>query len=499
VSEFILAVDQGTTNTKAAILDEHARIVAISDSFPVTPVRAGPGLVEYEPADLLQSVIGAVHSVVERSGVCTRSIRGVGFANQGETVIAFDRATGTPVHRAISWMDRRNGELAEELQEQRASIVRTTWLFPHTYFSALKMRWLLDNRPGIRQSAESGSVCLGTSDVWLLNRIVSGGPVVTDVATASRTMLMDLGTLQWADALTTLLDIPAASLPRIVANDATVGFLTEDICGEPVPVCGLCVDQQAALFGQQCFGNGDTKITYGTGCFVLTNTGDDHRMRAEGLLTSVGWQVGGDVRYVLDGGIHNAGSLVTWLVDGAGLVSSVAEVDAALATGRDAEVYFIPALLGLAAPHWVPDATGAWLGLTAQTTRDHLLAAALEAVAFRVREVVDAVREAGCDPRRIRADGGLTRGGALMQVQADLLGIPLDVFGEYEATVYGAGLMAGIGCGQWHPGALPRAAVATRQFLPDPRQSGRASERYQRWRSLLNRHNEVMGYGSLRS
>jgi glycerol kinase len=498
MSEFILAVDQGTTNTTAAILDAHARIVTLSDSFPLTAQRMGPEMIEYEPDELLASVRQAVRSVLKKSGIPARSIRGMGLANQGETVIAFDRATGAPVHRAISWMDRRNADLAKSLQDQRSRIVDSTGLFPHTYFSALKMRWLLDSVPGLRKRAETGLVCLATSDVWLLNRLIAEQPVATDPATASRTMLMNLKTLGWDNDLADLLEIPVVALPEIVQNDATLGHLHEDVCGAPVPVCGVCVDQQAALFGQNCFSRGDTKITYGTGCFVLTNVGDDHALRAGGLLTSVGWQIAGKPEYVLDGGIHNAGNLVEWLVHGAGLARSVSEIDAALGSASDrGGVFFIPALLGLAAPHWAPGATAAWLGLTTDTTREHLLASALEAVAFRVREVVDAVRSAGCVPGRVRADGGLTRSAELMQMQADLLGIPIDIFDQHEATAYGVGLMAGIGCGLWQPDDLPVAAVGTRQVVPDPDGGGRCEARYERWRALLQHHKEVTGYGSI--
>lgn len=489
-----MSVDQGTTNTKALLIDESARIVAVSESMPIRPSFPRPGWVEYDPREMLDSVYRSIASLLSRAEIDPRDIRSVGFANQGETVIAFDTVTGDPIYPAISWQDNRNAKLATELRKgaEGERISQVTGLFANPYFSALKMRWILDNVPSAKTLLATGRLCLGTSDVWLLNRLTSNSSLATDISTASRTLLLDITALEWDEHMADLFGIPLEALPDICENHAMVGSLDLDSCDLHAPIGGVCVDQQAALFGEGCTTTGDAKITYGTGCFLLANIGAQATMRAPGILTSVGWSFGKGAAYVLDGGIYNAGSVMRWIVEDLKLASSFAEMDEivrdaeAASEGVD-EVYFVPALYGLASPYWKSEATGSWHGLTGATRRVDLIRSAVEAVAYRVRQIVEAVERAGVDLTTIKVDGGPSSSEVFMQLQADVLGKTLEVFGGVEATAYGAGLLSGVSSGLWDVEDIPRHDAPTRRFSPGRVQSQKYEERYGRWKEYMNR------------
>lgn len=486
----MLGVDQGSSGTVAVVLDAHAAERAVSRSFSVPARFPGRGLVEHDPRDLLSSVESALADAVRAAGIRPRDIRGCGLANQGETVIGFDGETGEPVYPAISWQDRRGGEYLEPLRERGAACDarRLTGLLPETYFPAPKMRWLLEHAPEARRLAGRDRLCLATSDAWLLHRLLENRPLLTDVSTASRTLLFDIGTLDWHGPLLEAFGVPRSALPRIAASTDPAGSLRTGILGAPVPVAGLCVDQQASLFGHGCLAPGAVKITYGTGCFVLANLGADPALRPEGLLASVGWKLGGTACYVADGGIYAAGSLARWLVEEIGLAPSVEALSALAASVPDAGgVFFVPALAGLAAPWWRSGVRGSWHGLTFSATRAHLARAALEAVAFRVRDVFDALAAAGVETGEVRVDGGMSGNRFLMRFQADLLGRPLRVLRRREATARGAAVLAGIAAGLWGPeAALPDLDRDYGTILPDP-SNVRAGEDYLLWRDLVRR------------
>ncbi len=505
---YVIGIDQGTTNTKAVLIDQDARIVSVSDSFTVRPIRPGTDCVEFDPDEILSGVYSAIRSVISRAGVSSNQIISVGLANQGETVIAFDCGTGRPLYNAISWQDCRGIETAHELLPYADFLVERTGLINDPYFSAYKMRWILENVEEARNALDRGTLVLATSDVWLLNRLLREHPIVTDVSTASRTLLFNISTLSWDEELCRLFRIPMNCLPDVVANDQAVGFFEDEVCGTAVELAGLCVDQQAALFGEECVVSGTAKITYGTGCFVLVNAGSDSRIRAPGLLTSVGWSVGrtgvngnsqsdGGAVYVLDGGIFNAGSIFRWMIDDLGLAEGEAEIDDAIASRANElnvnGLYFLPGLNGLAAPHWNREASGSWIGLRYHHRKNDLIAAAAESITFRVREVFETIESAGVTITKIRADGGLSRSRPLMQLQADVLGGVIEIFDGGEATARGVGLFSGLarkrsvisdGVENY---AMGRRTSKSSIMSPDQAKRKKIDARYMEWKKLVQR------------
>ncbi len=488
---YVLGVDQGTGSTKAVVMDNEARIIGMSAAFSVRPHLPRAGWVEYDPWDILTSVVSAIRSALEVAGIRPADVAACGLANQGETVIAFDRENGDPVYPAISWQDRRNSEAIAEWTGSvgEDKIRRSTGLIPDTYFSASKIDWLLKSVPRARDLAAKGRLCAATSDTWLVRGLLGDRTCVSDASTASRTMLFDLRSLDWESDLLAEFCVPRSVLPDVIPNDHEIGILDQGIVGPGIRLAGLCVDQQAALFGQGCLNPGDTKITYGTGCFMLSNIGPQWGARAPGLLTSVGWRLGDRTDYVIDGGVYSAGSVITWLIDKVGLAQSVDEIEDCVNRVDDSGgVFFIPALSGLAAPYWLAGAQGGWHGLRLSTTRSDLIRSAVESIAFRVKDVVDAAREGGVEVRDIRVDGGLSQSEFLMQFQADLLGTRLLAFDEREATAFGAGLLAGIAVGKWSVSdvaCLVRRTPA-REYVPDLSDS-RPLELHEEWKCVLRK------------
>lgn len=496
---YILAIDQGTTSTKAVVLDRAGRVAGTSDGarHAVTATHPRAGWVEHDPEQILATVIASARAAVGDAGLDFADIAAVGLANHGETVVAFDRADGTPVYPAISWQDRRGEDLTDAWRASGLEplVVERTGLRLDPYFSAAKMAWIMRHVAPARDLSARGRLALGTLDSWLLWRLTGGRAFITDVATASRTMLLDLATLRWSDALLDALALPAGALAELRPNAGIAGHTDAAVFGAAVPIAGLCVDQQAALFGHGCLRAGEAKATYGTGCFVLANIGADAGRRAEGLLTCVGWQLEGAVSYALDGGVYSAGSVAEWLVD-LGLVTSAdALSDLAASVGSAGGVLMVPAFSGLAAPHWQGRARACWAGMSQGTERGHLVRAALESIAYRVNDIAGAMAAAGIALDHLRVDGGLTRCAFLMQHQADVLGVPVTCSATPELTARGVGLMAGLGCGLWPSVAtLPASPAPGTAYVPDRAASGQAQAQYRRWQRVCS---DIARWGEL--
>lgn len=456
MAELLLAIDQGTTGTTSLVLDT-AGVTRGRATREFRQHFPRPGLVEHEPEEIWQSVVDSVAEALASASISGSDIAAIGITNQRETTVLWDRASDKPVHRAIVWQDRRTADICAKLRAEghEPAVKKTTGLVLDPYFSGTKVAWLLNNVEGARERANAGQLAFGTIDsylVWRLSGGTSGGaPVhVTDVTNASRTLLMNLETLDWDDAMLALFDVPRAVLPKIVDSAAhiakTKGF---PHLPDGTPITGIAGDQQAALFGQACFGVGDAKCTYGTGAFVLVNTGHRAIMSRFGLLTTVGWKIGSDVVFALEGSSFIAGAAVQWLRDGLGLIKTAADIEplARTVAGSDG-VTFVPALAGLGAPYWDADARGVLCGITRGTTAAHLARATLEGVAFQVTDLLRAMGDdLGKPLAKMRVDGGAAKNDLLMQYQADFAATTIERPIELESTARGAAMLAGVGAG----------------------------------------------------
>ncbi|MCK6502735.1 glycerol kinase GlpK [Myxococcota bacterium] len=467
MSDVVLAIDQGTTGTTALLLDRDVRVVAAHNVEFVNHYPQ-PGHVEHDPADIWHSVEQAVRGALARAP--GHRVIAVGITNQRETSLFWHRDTGAPIHRALVWQDRRTADRCQALKDagHEARVRELTGLVLDPYFSGTKAGWLLDHVPGARAAAARGDLCFGTIDAWLAWRLC--GAHATDPSNASRTLLFDIHRLQWSDELLDLLGVPAACLPRICDNAEVLGT-TRGLSFLPdgIPVAGMAGDQQSALFGQACFQPGSAKCTYGTGAFVLMNTGERADVSENGLLTTVGWRLGGKVTYALEGSAFIAGAAVQWLRDGLGIIGSAAEIEAlAMSVPDSGGVVFVPALAGLGAPHWRPDARGLLMGLTRGTTRAHLARAVLEGVALQIGDILRAMeQDAGTPLAELKVDGGAAKNDLLMQFQADVLGVRCVRPTVLETTALGAAFLAGLGVGFWgSPAAISAAWVQDRAFQP---------------------------------
>jgi glycerol kinase len=444
----VLAIDQGTTRTKALIFDVQARCLAESSSeVPLTFPQSG--WVEQDPRDLLRSVVENAKLVLAKTNA---QIVGFGLSNQGETVMIWDKRSVQPLYNAISWQDRRTADFCDQLAHSEAGqlIQERTGVPIDPYFSATKLGWLLNNVSGAREMAERGELLAGTTDAWLLWCLT--GEHRTDDTTASRTMLYNPRTRDWDQDVLNLLEIPRSILPSIHPSCSLFGTTRAGLIGQTIPVTASLVDQQAALFGQACYAPNDVKVTYGTGAFILLNTGNQLSTSRHGLVPTVAWSFGDQVTYALDGGIYVAGAAVQWLRDGLGIIQSAEETTALAKSVPDSGgVFFVPALTGLAAPYWDSYARGTIVGLTRATTRAHLVRATLEGIALNTRDVLSAMEQDTRNPiRSIKVDGGASANSFLMQSLADITGVEVRVAAIRETTAFGAGLMAGLGIGLWH-------------------------------------------------
>ena len=451
--DLVLGVDQGTTSTRARMMDAHGRTLSAAQ---LSHRQGYPrqGWVEHDAVEIWDNVGRAIADAVEQASAGAR-LAGIGIANQGETVVVWDRESGRPLAPAVVWQDTRTEDEMKALARDATAVARiraTTGLAPDAYFSASKIRWLLDHAPEARALVPRGRLCAGTLDAWLVWKMTAGESFVTDASTAARTLLFDIHALRYDPWLLDLFGLPAEILPVVRASDShlgTVRGLGPAIDGTPI-VAGL-VDQPAALFGQACLAAGQAKATYGTGCFVYLNTGGVPRPSTHGLLTTIAWQRGEDATYALDGGVFAAGSVVEWLAR-LGMVADPRDIDALLASGPASsdEVVCVPALAGLAAPYWDRSARAGWLGMGLGSQRADLVRAALEGIACRVTQVIRAMeQDSGSAIESLRVDGGLTACRSLMQMQADLLGIPIEVAADAEATLRGICFLAARACGVW--------------------------------------------------
>ena len=490
MASYILALDQGTTSSRAIVFDKQGDIVGRGQHL-FTQHYPQAGWVEHDPMEIWRTQAQAAADAI--AGLPAGAIAGIGVTNQRETTIIWDKTTGVPVYNAIVWQCRRTAELCEELKRRGLNerIQSTTGLLIDAYFSATKIRWILDNVPGARQKAEQGQLLFGTVETWLIWQLT--GAHVTDYSNASRTMLFDIHKLAWDAELCGMLGIPMCMLPRCVGNSQLYGTVKEGIPGlealAGVPVCGAAGDQQAALFGQTCFHAGDAKNTYGTGCFTLMNVGQKPVRSRAGLVTSVAWSVDGAVTYALEGSVFNGGSTIQWLRDELRLVDSAPECDRlAESVESSGGVVVVPAFTGLGAPYWDMYARGAILGITRGTSRAHIARAVLECIAYQVTDLMLAMRQdAGCDITALRADGGASVSDILMQMQADLLRIPVDRPTMVETTAFGAASLAGLACGLWRDTEeLAALRRSQRMFLPQRPQAD-CDDEYRLWKKAVSR------------
>ena len=489
---YIAALDQGTTSSRAILFHETGEIAARAQ-YPFRQIYPQPGWVEHDPMEIWASERRALAEIT--SHIDPRQVAAIGITNQRETTILWDRRTGEPIHNAIVWQCRRTAPFCDELKARGLGeiIAEKTGLLIDAYFSASKIRWLLDNVPGARERAERGELCFGTVDSWLIWQLSGGAVHVTDYSNASRTMLFNIHTLRWDEELCEIFGIPRSILPRPVGNSEVYGLVARDLPEleglAGIPICGSIGDQPAALFGQGCFHPGEAKNTYGTGCFTLMNVGEKPVRSRAGLLTSVAWQVDGKTTYALEGSVFNAGSTIQWLRDELGIISSAPEIDVLAATVPDSGgVVVVPAFTGLGAPYWDMYARGAILGVTRGTGRAHIARAVLSCIAAQVTDLMLAMRQdAGCDIALLRADGGASVSDVLLQMQADLLRIPVDRPEMVETTAFGAAALAGLSCGFWRDmDEITALRRSQRMFLPERPQAD-CDAYYRLWKRAVSR------------
>ena len=468
--KYILALDQGTTSSRAVVFDEHGKPVA-SHGIEFPQLYPKPGWVEHRPEDILQSQVDAARAAVEKSGVSLKDIAAVGITSQRETTLLWERETQKPLHNAIVWQCRRTAPLIERLKRDGlGNVVRDrTGLIPDAYFSGTKLQWLLDTVPDARARAEKGELCFGTVDSFLANRLCAGHPHVTDATNAARTMLYNIYEHRWDEVLLRAMDIPAQVLPKVVDTSGVVGMLDKRVLGREIPVAALVGDQQSALFGNGCFAPGMSKNTYGTGCFLLMNTGLHPVKSVSDLITTIAWQLDGKARYALEGSVFVAGAVVKWLRDEMGLIASAAESEAlATSIADNGNVYFVPAFTGLGAPHWDMYSRGTIVGLTRGTGRAHIVRAALEAIAYQSADVLEAMsRDSSTRLNVLHVDGGASANDFLMQFQADILGTRVQRPAVIESTALGAAMLAGRAVGLWSDEQLRGLGKSEREFVPN--------------------------------
>jgi glycerol kinase len=486
----VVAIDQGTTGTTVLVLDQRGRVVGRAYA-EFTQHYPRPGWVEHDAEEIWQVTLRVLRQACRRARVRARDVVAIGITNQRETTVVWERRSGRPVHRAIVWQDRRTAPACVALRERglEPDVRRKTGLLFDPYFAGTKLQWLLDHVRRARERAARGDLCFGTIDSWLVFRLTGGGSHVTDPTNASRTLLFDIHSGAWDPELCRLFDVPAAMLPEVRPSSGEFGRTAPDVLGAPVPIMGIAGDQQAALFGQGCVEAGTAKNTYGTGAFLLLHTGGRAVESRHGLLTTVACDARGGRAYALEGAIFIAGAAIQWLRDGLGLVKKAAESER-LARSVDSTlgVHLVPAFVGLGAPYWDPDARGAILGLTRGVKREHLVRAALEAIAFQTRDVADAMAaDAGTPAHVLRVDGGAAANDFLMQFQADVLGVPVDRPKLVETTAAGAAFLAGLGGGFWGSQAeIAGARRLDKRFEPRMKADER-DRRYAAWQAAVTR------------
>jgi glycerol kinase len=496
---FILALDQGTTSSRAILFDRRGTPVSVAQQ-EFRQIFPRPGWVEHDPQEIWTTQMAVALEALRLAQVRPRDLAGIGITNQRETTIVWDRTTGQPVTNAIVWQDRRTAGTCDRLKENgyEALVTERTGLVIDAYFSGTKIAWILDNIPGVRQRADAGALAFGTVDSWLVWNLTAGAVHITDVSNASRTMLFNIDTLTWDRDLLQLLRVPESMLPEVRSSSEVYGRVCDASGIADVPIAGIAGDQQAALFGQMCVRPGLTKATYGTGCFVLQNTGTRRVPSEHRLISTIAWKIGDRTEYALEGSVFAGGAVVQWLRDGLGLFADAADVERLSATVADnGGVYLVPAFAGLGAPHWDPYARGLIVGLTRGTTAGHIARAAIESIAYQVDDLLEAVRgDSGLASGELRADGGASTNDALLQFQADLLGAPVVRSAVTETTALGAAYLAGLAVGFWSSTAeIAGQWRADRRFEPSMPQRQVAPLRAQ-WREAVLRAKNWIDPGS---
>ena len=485
---YILALDQGTTSSRAIVFDAEGSIVGMAQQeFP--QIYPQPGWVEHDPVAIWDSQLSVAREVLQNCGLLSQDIKAIGITNQRETTIAWDRDTGHPVHNAIVWQDRRTAGQCDQLRaDGQAELFQSrTGLVLDPYFSGTKIKWILDHVQGARDLAAAGRLCIGTVDTWLIWKLTNGRQYCTDVSNASRTLLYNMHALDWDDELCTLLNVLPEILPDVVPSSGVIGETT--LLGTPIPISGVAGDQQAALFGQVCTRPGMVKNTYGTGCFLLMNTGTSAIPSTNRLLTTIAWKLNNETQYALEGSVFVGGAVVQWLRDQLGLIASSSDVEALASQVPDnGGVTIVPAFTGLGAPHWDPYARGTIVGLTRGSNAAHIARAALESIAYQSADVIRAMEaDAGVGLKEVRVDGGATANNLLMQFQADILGVPVVRPVVRETTALGAAYLAGIAVGQW-TGFDDLSQLWQTEHIFEPRKSrSDASALMDSWASAVER------------
>jgi len=489
----ILALDQGTTSSRSVLFDHSGGIRAIAQQ-EFKQHYPQPGWVEHDPLEIWDTQQHTIEKAMHHASVRCGDIETIGIANQRETTVVWNRKTGEPIHNAIVWQDRRTADICTRLKADGAESLfySKTGLLLDPYFSGTKIKWLLDNIHGARKQAERGELAFGTIDSWLVWKMTRGIRHITDVSNASRTLLFNIQTLEWDDELLETLDIPKSMLPEVRSSSEIFGDVDETLCAAGCPISGIAGDQQAALFGQACFETGAAKNTYGTGCFLLMNTGEKPVASANKLLTTVAWKRGGQVNYALEGSVFIGGAVVQWLRDELGIIQSAPEIEELAAQVPDTGgVCFVPAFAGLGAPHWDPHARGTIVGLTRGSGKAHLARAALEAMCFQSLEVLKAMeKDSGAPMAALRVDGGACANNLLMQLQADLLQVPVHRPKQVETTAFGAAALAGLAVGYWQDLKEIAAHHEIERVFEPQISADEAEARYTRWMQAVERSKE---------
>jgi len=486
----VLALDQGTTSSRAIVFDHSGSMLGIAQQ-EFTQHYPQPGWVEHDANEIWQSQLDVAREVLSQCGLSASDVAAIGITNQRETTLLWDRATGEPVHNAIVWQDRRTASYCDSLIKAGHTnlVQQKSGLLIDSYFCATKIRWLLENVPGLRERAKRGELAFGTIDSWLFWKLTGGRVHATDVTNASRTMLLNIATCQWDDELLSLFNIPRSILPEVLPSSHLYGETDASLFGSPIKLGGAAGDQQSALFGQNCTRHGMAKNTYGTGCFMLMNIGDKPTPSTCKLLTTVACSVQGQREYALEGSVFIAGAAVQWLRDGLGIIDAAAEVEELAASVPDSDgVYMVPAFAGLGAPHWDSYARGTIVGITRGTTRAHLARAALEGIAYQVADVLDAMRQdAGIPIKELRVDGGASANDLLMQFQADILQVPVVRPKIIETTALGAAYLAGLAVGFWNNVSQIVEVWQTDKVFQPSMPTEEVSRRRARWSEALQR------------
>ncbi len=490
MTRFILALDQGTTSSRAIVFDAEGRVRGQAQK-EFRQIFPQPGWVEHDPRDIWSTQFGVAQEAIAAAGLRAPDVAAIGLTNQRETTLIWDRKTGQPIHNAIVWQDRRTAPLCDRLRAEghAETFQRKTGLLIDAYFSGTKIAWLLDHVDGARAKAERGDLAFGTVDTWLVWNLSGGALHITDASNASRTLMYDIHAGTWDDELLHILNVPRGLLPEVRDSSAVYGETAAGLFGARTPIAGIAGDQQAATFGQVCTKRGMAKNTYGTGCFMLMNTADEAVPSQNQLLTTVAWSLGGQRSYALEGSVFVAGAVVQWLRDGLGIIRSSAEVEALAKSVPDSGgVYLVPAFVGLGAPHWDSYARGSISGLTRGSTKAHIARAALESIAFQSAELLDAMqKDSGVTLNELRVDGGGAANDLMMQFQADLLGVPVVRPKIIETTALGAAYLAGLAVGYWtSPDAVASQWQADRVFEPTMDAADREA-RMAMWRKAVER------------